>query len=165
MLGIFWYRGAMKVKGNFINSLKRISVDTRFILCLSCVFVWWIVLPSAPGCYLVYMATPWGQASVLFIAALILWVKHPISWLFSIALSVYIFYLASVSVSYDWKEFAFLPRKSFLAWGESEGWGLLLFRFMWRDLLVCAFAALIIIYAGSGLVRSIIRFRQRHLLP
>lgn len=144
----------------FIHQLKQLSRDTRFILCACSVLIWWLVLPSVPGCHLVYLATPWGQASILFLAALLLWIRHPVSWFVSIGLSGFIFYLGCISLGYAWAEVAFLPHKPFLAWGEPESWGVLLFRFVWSDLLVCALAACIAAYAGACLAANIIRRRS-----
>jgi hypothetical protein len=143
----------MTYKGKFGHSLKRLLRDKRFALSATCIFVWWLVLPSAPGCYLSYLGTPWGQVSVLFLATLLLWIKPPVLHLASIVLSTYAFLLASVSLGYDWEEIAFSPSLPFLGWGEREGWGEVLVQFMWREVLVCALAVHLAIYAGFNFVR------------
>lgn len=144
-----------KVKCSF--AMKQLLTDRRFALSAACLFVWWLVLPSAPGCYLIYLATPWGQASLLFPAALALWVKPPVLYPVAVVLSAYVFSLAGESLGYDWEEIAFLPGLPFLNWGEQEGWGMALIRYMWREVLVCVLAVTLAGYAGSRFLRWAMR--------
>jgi hypothetical protein len=144
----------MKPESKVHRQLTRLLGDTRFILCAAAVATWWLVLPDRVGCSLVYLATPWGQASVLFVAALLLWIGHPVTRLASVGLSALMAHAAGVSISYNWQDFAYLPGKPFLAWGDEESWGYLLLRFSWDSLLVAALATTIAAYAITCLARS-----------
>jgi len=144
----------MKLESKVHRLLTRLLGDTRFILCAATVATWWLVLPDRPGCYLNYLGTPWGQASVLFVAALLLWIGHPVTRLASVGLSALMAYAAGVAISYAWQDFAYLPGKPFLAWGNDESWGFLLLRFTWDWLLVSALATCIATYAITCPARS-----------
>ena len=144
----------MKPESNVYRQLTRLPGDARFILCAATVATWWLALPDRAGCNLTYLDTPWGQASVLFVAALLLWISHPVARLASVGLSASMAYAACVAISYNWREYAYPPGQPFLAWGGGESWGLLLLSFVWESLLVSALATCIAAYAITCLARS-----------
>lgn len=142
------------MKGKVLQRLKRLPRDPRFVLCVCSVLVWWLVLPSEPGCYLVYLVTPWGQASVIFMAALLLWISHPLPRLGSIGLNVLMLYGATVNIRHGWDSFKLMSRNPALWENELKNPSLMLLNIIWRHLLVSALAACVVAYALNALTRK-----------
>jgi hypothetical protein len=142
------------VNKEIIQRLKRLPHDPRFVLCLCSVLVWWLVLPSQPGCYLVYLATPWGQASVIFMAALLLWIRHPLPRLISIALSLFMLYGATVSIGHGWDNFKLMNQNPALWENELKNPRLMLLKLIWPELIVSALATCVAAYALKALIRK-----------
>jgi hypothetical protein len=142
------------MKSKVTERVKRLTRDPRFILGACSIVTWWLVLPNGSANYGYPDKTPWGQTSILFIAALLLWINIPVIRLISVTLSILILYLACADIINRWKLAVRL---------EPEMWRELLFWSAWRDVPVCALAAYIAIYSRSDLKRKIIR--RRATLP
>jgi hypothetical protein len=143
------------MRGKFLNRLKWLTRDTRFILCAGCVLSWLTLLP--PRSYHgPYLATDQGQMSFLLASALLLWIGNAVARLASVGLCALALYAMSLGLGAG-REFLSLSLES----RPDEGPAALSLRVFWRDALVIACGVSIIWYAGRRRLRSIPRPRPR----
>ena len=137
------------MKGKLPNRLRWLTCDTRFILCASCLLLWWLMLPTGPH-HALYLRSSWGQMSVLFFAALLLWIKNFAARLVSVGLCFIVLYAVALNLNADWETISSLSEPPIPPDG---GLAALALCILWRDALVLALAAPIVWHAARPVLR------------
>lgn len=136
-----------------INMLRFIRAP-QFLFCVGAAIIFILMLPREAGCYLNYWITPWGRMTVLFASSVLLWFKHPLAKLPSMALSATAFSLTAEGIYVGWEEFVIVTNYWFT---ESGAFGVAWF--LWKEIVVIVFSLLLFCYAASLIARAIIRRR------
>jgi hypothetical protein len=120
----------------------RLARDPRLILCLASLLLYLAVLRDCGFC--LYLRTPWGVASFLIAASLLMWLGRPGNALGAVV-STLAFCLAAFNVLKE-GEYA-------IADYGPEGWVRAAFMMAWGYLLVMLLAAMVCWYGVGSLRR------------
>jgi hypothetical protein len=130
----------------------RFITDPRLFFCISAALLFFLVAPSQTGCYLNYWTTPWGRMSILFMAAVLLWVRWDITFLASMILSILAFSITTDYFYLAWDEFLIVAKFLFADSGVTG-----VVRYVWREVAVASFSLLVFTYGAMLLARKHVR--------
>jgi hypothetical protein len=122
--------------------IMRLARDPRLILCFASLLLYLAVLRDCGFC--LYLRTPWGVASFLIAASLVMWLGRP-GYILGAVVSTLAFCLAAFNVLKE-REYA-------IADYGPDGWVRAAFMMSWGYLLVLLLAAVVSWYGIASLRR------------